>query len=171
MKPSFWQRMDQLARHLTPFGLTLLLVLLGVVPLQIEGMARITPLLALASIYHWAVYRPELLPPWSVLILALIQDILGGLPLGLSGLVYLTVQGVVVWQNRFLAGKSFLIVWMGLSLILGAAALQMWALLSAFHGVLLDMQALSYQYVVTLGFYPLLSWSLIRWQQTVLRQE
>ncbi|CCQ72942.1 hypothetical protein [Magnetospira sp. QH-2] len=171
MKPSFWQRMDQLARNLTPFGLTLILVLAGVVPLQIEGMARITPLLALASVYHWAVYRPDLLPPGAVFALALVQDILGGLPLGMSCLVYLTVQGIVVWQNRFLAGKSFLIVWMGFSLILGAAALQLWALMSAFHGAVLDLHALTYQYMVTIGFFPLLSWSLIRWQQTVLRQE
>ena len=51
MKPVFWSRLDTTARRLTPFGLTVLLVLINVLPLQMPGFARVMPLLPLMSIY------------------------------------------------------------------------------------------------------------------------
>ncbi len=169
MKPTLGQKLDQLARNLTPFALTLILVVLDLVPLHLPSMARVAPMLTVVAVFHWAVYRPYLLPPSAVFLIGLLQDILGGTPLGVHALVLLSVHGIVVWQNRFLAGKSFGIVWLGFALILAAACLEVWVLMSVFHGTLIDADALSHQFLTTLGFYPPLSWLLIRWQQTILR--
>jgi len=51
--------MDIVARGLTPFGLTLILVVLGQVPLHIPGFAEVAPILPLMAVYHWAIYRSE----------------------------------------------------------------------------------------------------------------
>ena len=62
MSETFWQRLDKAARSITPFGLTLFLVILSVVPMRIPGYAEIAPVLALMAVYHWAIYRPNLMP-------------------------------------------------------------------------------------------------------------
>jgi rod shape-determining protein MreD len=51
---------------LIPFTSTLVFVLLSVVPLQIPGFAVVTPAFALMAVYHWTIYRPDLLPPVAV---------------------------------------------------------------------------------------------------------
>ncbi len=171
MKPTFGQKLDLLARNLTPLGLTLILVIVDAVPLHVPAFAQIAPMLTMVAIYHWAVYRPTLLPPSAVFAIGLLQDILGGTPLGVTALVLLSVHGVVVWQNRFLAGKSFGIVWLGFGLILAGACVETWILVSAFHGTPVNAQPLAHEFLITLGIYPPLSWLLIRWQQSVLKAD
>lgn len=171
MKPSLWLRLDRWARQLTPFGLTLLLVIVNVLPLQVPGFARVVPMLALVAIYHWAVYRPELMPGYAVFVIGLLQDLLSGVPMGTNALVFLSVYAVVLWQRRFFVGKSFLITWLGFAVVSAGAAVQSWALVSAFYATLVEPRALLFQYMLTLGFFPMLAWAFLRWQQTVLKAE
>ena len=49
MKTSFWQRIDLIARQVTPVLLTLVLVTLTLVPYQIPDFAPVVPWLALIS--------------------------------------------------------------------------------------------------------------------------
>ena len=62
MSASAGHRLDTWIRHATPFAITLLLTLVALVPLHVPGLVRITPMLTLIAIYHWAVLRPDLLP-------------------------------------------------------------------------------------------------------------
>lgn len=170
MNAAFWQRLDQIARNLTPAGLTLVLVVLSVVPTHIPGYSRVAPVLALVSVYHWAIYRPQLLPAVAVFLLGLLQDLLGGAPLGLHAVVFLTVYGLVIWQRRFLVGRSFSIYWFGFALIGLAAAVWSWALASAWNLAVLDLRTIAFQYVLTLGLFPVIAWIFLRWQRAFLQQ-
>ena len=171
MIPSFWQRLDGLARNLTPFGQTLMLALLSVVPLHIPGFSRVAPLLAVMAIYHWTVYRPDLLPAVSVFLIGLLQDVLTAVPIGVNALVFLGIYGVVLTQRQFFASKSFAIVWLGFALIAAAAEVMTWALISIYHGTLIDARTMVVQYLVNLGCFPVLAWVFTRWQQAFLRLE
>ena len=171
MKLSPWQRLDVLARRLTPFGLTLLLVMLNVVPTHVPGFARVIPMLALMAVYHWTIYRPELMPAVAVFAVGVLQDLLGGTPVGVYALVFLSVYGVLLSQRRFFVGKSFLITWLGFAVVAAAAAAQAWALVSAFHVTLVDPRPLIFQYLLTLGAFPLLAWLFLSWQQAFLGAE
>lgn len=171
MKPSLWHRMDVLARQLTPFGLTLILVVIGVVPFHIPGFARVVPLLPLMAIYHWAIFRPELMPSYAVFIIGILQDTLTGAPIGVNAMVFLIVYGVVLSQQRFFVGKSFAIIWLGFALVAAGAAAVSWVLVSAYNVTLVEPSAVLFQYLVTLGGFPLLALLFTRWQQTFLRQE
>ena len=171
MKPSLWFRLDQWARRLTPFGLTLLLVVINVIPIQIPGFARVVPLLALIAIHHWAIYQPDLMPVYAVFVIGVFQDLLSGVPLGINTLVFLAVYGAVVWQRRFFVGKSFMITWLGFAVVSAAAMMVSWILISALQLTLVNPQALVYQYLLTLGFFPLLAWIFLRWQQAFLKVE
>lgn len=168
MKPTFWERLDAQARALTPFGLAVFLVLIGGLPFHMEGFVFVAPMLPLMAIFHWTVYRPDLMPVYAVFVVGLLQDILGGMPLGVSALVYIAVFWGVLSQRRFLYGKSFFIVWLGFAIVALLAQAATWFLVSIFYVVPLVSDSLLYQYLVTLGAFPLLAWSLIKWQQTVL---
>jgi len=169
MKPGFWQRLDLWARSISPVGLSVILILLSVIPTHLPGYGSIVPQLALMGVFHWTVFRPDLLPVVAVFIIGILQDALSGAPLGLNTIVYLTVFGVVLGQRRFFLGKTFWVEWLGFSIIAAGAALQAWLLLSAYHVHLLTPQPVMFQYLMTIGFYPLLAWVMGRWQHTVLR--
>lgn len=168
MKPSFAQRLDSLARRLTPFALTILLVLVNAVPLHLAGGARVAPVLPLIAVYHWAVYKPELMPAIAVFAVGVLHDVLGGGFLGVHAAVLLAAYGVVSAQARFFVGKTFAVVWLGFVLVAAGAALFSWILVSVLHLALIDPRALLYQYVLTIGIFPLVAWLLLRWQRAVL---
>jgi len=170
MKPSVWYRLDALARNLTPFGITLILVLLSVVPLYLPVYARVAPVLPVMAVYHWAMHRPRLLPAYAVFGIGFLQDVLTGMPIGVNIVVFLTVYGVVLSQRRFFAGKSFLISWLGFALVAAGAAVESWLLVSAFHVTLVDARAVLVQYLVTLGCFPIFALFFLSWQRSVLGQ-
>ena len=171
MSIAFWQKLDQTARSITPFGLSLLLVILSVAPTYIPGYAQIAPILALVSIYHWAIYRPNLLPLFAVFILGLLQDLLIGSPPGLYVLVFLTVYGMTLSQRRFFTGKSFAVYWFGFAVVSLVASVESWVVGSVWNFALLDFNAVTFQYLLSLGIFPIIAWIFLRWQQAFLRQE
>jgi rod shape-determining protein MreD len=168
MKPVFWSRLDSTARAFTPFGLTVLLVLISALPLQVPGLVQVMPLLPLMSIYLWAVHHPGLMPIYAVFLIGLLHDALSGVPLGLFALTYIIVHATVVWQRRFLVGKSFAVIWVGFTLVAAAAVVIGWVLISSYHGVLVNPGAMAIQYIISLGVFPFLAWFFMRWQQTFL---
>ena len=169
MTPTFWSKLDAWARQLTPFGLTVLLLLIGVIPLHVPGFGAVAPVLPLIAVFHWALYRPQLMPAVAVFVIGLLQDALTGTPIGVSAGVFVVVHGVVNTQRRFFFGKSFAIVWLGFALVSTGAFVATWVLVSALYGVVIQPQALFFQALLTLGCFPLLSWALLRWQMTFLR--
>lgn len=171
MTGSFWHRLDLAARRSTPTALTVLLVLVNALPLHAPGMARVVPVLPLMAIYHWAVFRPELMPAYAVFLIGVLHDVLWGTPLGVSALVFLAVQGTVAAQRRFLVGKTFMIVWLGFVLVAAGAAVLAWILVSLFHFAVVDARAALVQYLMTVGTFPLISGLFLRWQRRLLQAE
>jgi rod shape-determining protein MreD len=169
MTSGLWHRMDLLARQLTPSMFTLALVFINVIPLHIPEFSRVTPLLPLIAIYHWAIFRPKLLPAYAVFLIGLFQDILTGTPIGVNALVFLIVYGAVLSQKRFFIGKSFLILWLGFSVIAAGASVISWATVSILNVALIEPKTVIFQYLMTLGFFPAIAWLFLRWQQAFLR--
>ncbi|MBL4692948.1 MAG: rod shape-determining protein MreD [Magnetovibrio sp.] len=170
MRSLFWQRVDFIARSLTPFLLTLVLVVLGQVPLHIPGFAEVAPILPLMAVYHWAIYRPDLLPAVGVFFAGLIQDALSGMPFGVNAAVFVAVHMIVVSQQIFFQGKSFLIIWLGFCMVAAGAVAMIWILNALFFAAMASVEAAFFQYMVTVGFFPVLALILVRWQRTVLAQ-
>lgn len=170
MKQSFWQRLDAVARSITPFLLTLVLVVLAQVPLHIPGFAEVAPVLPLMAVYHWAIYRPDLLPAVAVFAAGLLHDALSGMPFGVNAAVFVLVHMAVMSQQTFFQGRSFLIIWLGFALVAGGAVVLTWVLNALFFAAIASIEAALVQYLVTVGAFPALAWLLARWQRTVLAQ-
>ena len=169
MKSSVWVRMDAWVRYIVPFGITFVLLLLTSIPNRFPGYAGIAPMLPMMGVYYWAIYRPDLLPAWSVFILGMISDILAGMPPGVNTLVLLLVHGVAVSQRRFFLAKTFVVSWWAFALLTGGALGLSWLLVAALTGKPVDPSPVLFQYLLTLGLFPALSWLLAHTQMTLLK--
>lgn len=171
MKQTFGQRLDIYSRNSLPVMVTLLLVLVNVIPLHIPGLARIVPILPLMAVYQCTVYRPRLMPPLAVFFIGLMYDVLSGTPIGVNALVFLGVYGLVIYQQRFFAGKSFLVVWFGFGIVALGASILSWVLVSILSASIVEPRAAIFQYLLNFGFFPLLAWVFLRWQGTLAKVE
>lgn len=170
MKTLLWQRFDVMARRMVPVGLTLGLVLISVVPLPVPGFAAIAPMLALASVFFWAIHNPGLMPPWTVFLLGLVHDILSGALLGSGTVVLLLAYGAMVAQRRFFLHKSFAVVWWGFIMLAIAAGFIAWLIACVFSATLVSPRSVAFQVLMTIAIYPVATW-LFHMAQRLLPQE
>ena len=169
MKPSIWVRMDTWVRHLVPVTVTIILLLLTAVPTRLPGFAAIAPLLPLMGVYYWAIYRPDLLPAWVAFLIGLLYDIMAGTPLGVNALVLLLVQGVSAAQRRFFLGKSFMVAWWAFGLLAAGSIGLSWILVVVLSARMIDATPVIFEYLLTMGLFPLLTWLLARTQMAFLK--
>ena len=169
MNIAIWHKIDLFAKSTAPFLMGLLLVIFSVVPTHIPHYSQIAPIFAFVAIYHWSVYRPDLLSVLPVFLLGFIQDLLMGTPIGLYILVFLTVYGIVFSQRKFFIGRSFVFYWTGFAVIAALALLESYLLASVWHLTFLDFNAIIFQYFVLLGVFPLITWVFLKWQLMFLQ--
>ncbi|MBI1206325.1 MAG: rod shape-determining protein MreD [Azospirillum sp.] len=170
MTVSVWQRVDLAGRSLAPAAVTVMLVLVSMVPLPIPGLDRVSPALALMSVYYWAIHRPDLLRPSVAFAIGLLNDLLSGDPLGLSALVLVLVLLVVISQRGFFLANSFLLLWWGFTLIVLGAAVVRWTVISLLLGDVVPADAPLFQALLTLALFPVVAWLLIRVHRAFLVQ-
>lgn len=164
-----WHRLDVVARSISPFFVTLLLILMALVPLHISDISPIVPALALIGVFFWSVHRPDLMPIWAVFLLGLTQDILTGGVIGPGIVGLLVAHALVVWQHRFFLAASFAVIWFAFLLVAAASLAVTWLLTCIAMTSLLDPGPVFFQYLVTLAFYPCLAWAFLRGQRLFQR--
>lgn len=169
MRPTLWQRMDMMARHMVPFALTLMLILMAATPTHVPGMVRVGPMLSLIAVYYWCVYRPDLFRYGSAFLLGLFEDILTGAPLGSGALMLLVAAGIVVGQYKFFHGKPFVVSWWAFAIVALAAAGTKWLAVSVVFGAGVDLQTVAMEYLLTVVLYPVIGWLLARAQLLLIR--
>jgi len=145
-------------RGLLPLLATVGLVLLFMLPTGIPMIVAVKPMVILAAVYYWAIYRPDLLPFSATFAIGLLYDTLAGNPLGLTPLVLLPLHAFAVSQRRFFVKKSFLIGWWGFAVLVIPATLLSWLTASAYHGEFIALQPLVFQTLLTVAVYPPLAW-------------
>src|SRR5216683_59092 len=158
MRFDFFQRDAGLPNRLVPFTTTLLFAIISEVPLHI-------PAFTLMAVYHWTIYRSELLPPIAVFAVGLLLDLLNGTQyIGTSSLSLLLVRSALLSQRRFLLNRPFPILWSGFLLVTAAVIFFEWALVSFLHGETLGAQPFIFEAVMTVASFPVGSY-LLAWTQ------
>jgi rod shape-determining protein MreD len=155
--PLFVQDAGRSVLAIIPLLATVILVLLGAVPTQLPEFESVTPVLSLAAIYFFAIYRPSILPAPAVFGIGLFQDALLGLPFGLSALVLLGVYGAIVSQRNAFRGRPFLIAWAGFAVVMPAAMAVTWAIVSLLAGTVVPPLPAIFQALITIAIYPLVN--------------
>ncbi|MGE0746651.1 MAG: rod shape-determining protein MreD [Rhodospirillales bacterium] len=168
MTPGFLQRLDRTARCLTPMVLCIVLVVASALPMNLPGYGRVAPNLALIAVFYWAIFRPDLVPLSGAFAVGLFQDILSGTALGLQALVLVIVHQAVASQQRFFAGKSFLVVWWAFAMTALGAAAVVWIATMLLNLTLISPTPVLFQFLLTVAFCPFLAWFLARVHGAVL---
>ncbi len=155
-----------------PFLTTLLFALISVVPLNLPGFSVVTPALALMSVFHWSVYRPDLMPFSAVFVVGLLVDLLTGTPyVGISSLIFLLARAAVMSQRKLFVNRTFPIVWLGFLVLTLCAFILLWALVSVLHGATVGVRPFAFQAVLTVAFYPVGSYLLARAHRMFLAKD
>jgi len=166
IKPIY--RMLRSLRVAAPVGLTLVLILIGLLPFGAPDLARVMPSMLLIAVYYWSIYRPEFMPAVAVFWLGVLQDAMSGVPLGLSSLVLLGVHGICQSQRRLFLRSTFLVGWWGFLIVAAAASLAVWAISSVYFVKVLDSRPASIQFFLTLMLYPPLALFFGRFERRLL---
>jgi rod shape-determining protein MreD len=143
-----------------PFLTILFLIIMMVLPYNIPLIDDIMPFLTLIGVYYWSVFKPELVPVSVIFVLGLIQDILLGSPFGLMSLLLVVVQQFIFIQGRQFLERDFLFNWfVFVMIVIGFGALS-WGITSLYFRVFLDFIDVIGQILLTIAFYPLITWML-----------
>jgi rod shape-determining protein MreD len=138
----------------------LMLIILMVLPYNLPLISDIMPFLTLIGVYYWSVFKPEYLPIWVVFILGVLQDILMGSPLGLMPFLLIIVQQFIFFQGRQFLERDFIFNWfVFVILVIGFSSLS-WGITSLYFRALLDYWDIIGQILMTIAFYPVISWLL-----------
>jgi rod shape-determining protein MreD len=168
MKLVLLQRDIGLVNRLMPMLTTLICVFVSIIPVHLPGFAVVTPAFAIMAVYHWSMYRPELLPFVAAFAAGLLLDLLIGAPLGISSLVLLLTRAVVLMQRQHFVGRGFALVWAGFVAVVSTAVVFEWAVVNLVYGTVLDIRPFLFQGVLTIAAYPVISYLLVRVQRNLL---
>ena len=169
MKYDLLQNLDLWARAMMPAITTFLLGLLDVIPTGIPAISDVSPIFTMMAIFYWAVYRPDLVPPFVVFLLGLFQDILLGNPTGLFALVLLGVLGVTLSQRMAFVGKPFFFAWLGFAVISALGFFVMWSLTCILTAQIVLTTDVLFQYGLTACCFPVAAWVFVRIHRYLVR--
>lgn len=166
-----WQRLDQGLRLAMPSAVALLMTLLSVIVWPLPYLGPVMPPLGFIALYYWSTHRPDLFPPGIAFLLGFLNDIINGLPLGISALLFTLAHQVIFRQRRFFAGHSFFMLWSGFALAAAVLMLAEWFLISLVRWQPSPFLPVLMQTVLAIVIFPLPCWILIRLQRSVLSIE
>ncbi len=170
MLTSAWQRFDSGARKALPMATAFLCCLLSVTAWPLPFLGAVSPPLALIAVYYWTIHRPDLFGPGSAFLIGLINDALNGLPFGLSALLFIAAQQILLQQRRFIAGHSFLALWVGFIIAILSIMITEEILISLIRGQSVPFFPVLIQSLLAVVIFPLPCWLFIRLQRAVLIQ-
>lgn len=152
--PSFATQIGRIVLMTLPFLVGVFCVLLSFVPFGMVFGTSAVPAFGLMAVYYWAVTRPEVFPPYAILAVGLLFDLLSAGPIGLWALVYIVVYGVVVSQQMLFFGRTFFVFWIGFVGACSVAGVVAWAVGSLYFTRFLSPAPIMTQLVITIIFYP-----------------
>lgn len=155
---SFVATLDKSARFLAPKFLAIICIIISTEPLGIVGISHFMPMFGIIFIYYWSLYYPKLFPAWFVLMLGLLEDILYGMPLGISSFSNLLLFGVVLSQRRFLMREPFWVQWCCFMLFSFCICIVKWVLAVILMHEFHSTNAALMQWLLTAASYIPMHW-------------
>ncbi|HPF45523.1 MAG: rod shape-determining protein MreD [Alphaproteobacteria bacterium] len=147
-------------KSVIPFFTVVFLIILMVLPYNMPLISDIMPYLTLIGVYYWSVFKPEYMPVSVVFAIGILQDILLGSPLGLTSLLLVVVQQFIFFQGRRFLERDFLFNWFVFVMIVIGFGTLTWIIVSLYFRVFLDYIGIIGQILLTIAFYPLITWLL-----------
>jgi rod shape-determining protein MreD len=154
--------------RLLPVATTVLAALIAILPVKVPGYAALVPAFTLMAVYHWTIYRPDLLPPIWIFAIGLAQDLLSGALIGIGALMLLLARGAVLRYRRLFINRTFPFVWLGFTLLAGGVMLGLWVLHCVLQLSLFDLRTTMFRTVLTIAVFPVASFAMGRTQRALM---
>ncbi len=154
MSEPIQRAVDRAVRRSFPMATAVVASLAGLIDVPAAEYSRIAPAFTLIAVYCWSVWRPDLLPLSGVFLIGLFEDLLRGLPLGLTALMLLVAAGFVQNQRAYIFGRSNPFLWLVFGLLIVAWMTVEWLAMSILLGQILDPEAAAFRYAATFGLLP-----------------
>lgn len=110
-------------------------------------------LLPLIFVFHWGIYRFDIIPISFVFIIGLIQSVLGGFWVGDIAFWYIFILTLTHWYSSYFSQAAFLQVWASFSVVAALISIVRWIIMLSLG---LEISVfLSFTYVLELvALYP-----------------
>lgn len=120
-----------------------------------NSILHVSPDFSFPFIFFWTIFKPELLPLFTLLGVGVVSDSIQGLPLGFHSLLFLCSSIILLSQRSFLYHQSFPLIWavFGLSLIFYKILEQL--ILRSFMEFPFSLYNLGWSILFTVLLYPL----------------
>jgi len=161
-------RVNNGAARLLPVLTMLVAALATILPVRVPGYAALTPAFTLMAVYHWTIYRPDLLPAVVLFAVGLAEDLLTGAPVGVGALVLLLARAAVLRARRYFINRTFPFVWTGFALLGATAMLAVWVLQCLVQLTVFDLRSTMFRTVLTIAIFPVASFALGRTQRALI---
>jgi rod shape-determining protein MreD len=96
-----------------PRLISVLLITLCGVKYNITGFSYLIPSIESLILFYWTIHNPRVVSKSFLIILGIYQDLLTGLPLGLSSLCYIIMNYALLSQRRYFIKSPFNVTWIG----------------------------------------------------------
>jgi len=134
-----------------------ILIFLSSLPLYLPDISNVFPLIDVTIIYYWCLYRPRRMPYWFVFFIGILQDILMGLPPGITAFTNLVLKAILDYQRDRLLGQAFVVIWSFFLLATFFIFFIKWLLFAiVLEHVLAHIGIIAVQLLLTFFIYPLL---------------
>jgi rod shape-determining protein MreD len=161
-------QVDSVAARLIPVATTAAAAILSIQPVHIQSYAALTPAFMLMAVYHWTIYRPDLLPASAVFLIGVSHDLLAGGSLGVTAVFLLLTRAVVLRYRRWFPDRAFPFVWGGFTLLTAAVMLALWLLHSLLEAKAVEFRSSIFRAVLTISLFPVASFLLGRTQRALM---
>jgi rod shape-determining protein MreD len=122
----------------------------------------IEPLLTLPLIYHWAIYKPEFLSVFTLFLVGIVDDAIGGAFLGQTSLKFLILYATVLLQRHHIEGAKFSGLWWGFAFYMLCAVSLEWGVSSMLYDRAICSWVFLLQNVIIISAYPLIHALLVK---------
>ena len=122
----------------------------------------------LIIIYFWILKKPSILGNGHIFFAGLINDVVMGLPLGLSSISYLIVSLIATYVKNMTVNTTIATDWFTFLIAILVSNLLFVTLLSNFSSISIDLRTISYNTFFTLLFFPFF-WFFFSFYNSMLR--
>jgi rod shape-determining protein MreD len=156
------------AARLLPVTTTAFAALLMLEPVPLPGYAVLTPAFTLMAVYHWTLYRPDLLSPVALFVIGLGDDLLSGDIVGVTPLLLLLSRAAVLRSRRWFIERGFAFVWAGFAVLAAGATLGLWMIQCLLAWRFIDAGGSIFRAALSAALFPVVSLLLGRAQRALM---
>ena len=156
--------------HCIPLLTTLFLMFLCLIPSDSVKINYFRPEIGLICVYYWTLKRGYIFGYISAFIVGFFMDAFSSSPLGVNILLMMFTVFITQWPAHYFGSATFGVNWFIFSLLAMSIFLLKWLLLAVYYRLLISPDEITFNYLSTLMFYPLIA-AVNVWIQRYLPQE